>query len=111
MFLTQYTCLPLKLHQLPNVYTIKLEETERSKNKNIDTVDIQLKLLLQNLARELMKDVNICHKNQPPHVIQTGHFLLLPYHTDLQHSITLIAIKEVQNITDRCAYSLNISRA
>jgi len=38
-------------------------------------VDIQFKLLLQNLATVLMKDLNICHKNQPPHVIQTGHFL------------------------------------
>jgi hypothetical protein len=69
MFIIKYTGVPLKLHLLPKLYTIKLEETEKSKNKNIGMVDIQLKLLLQNLATELTKDVNICHMNQPPHVI------------------------------------------
>jgi len=68
MFIKKYTCLPLKLHLLPKLHTIKLEESERSKNKNIGTVDRQLKLLLQNLATELTKDVNICHKNQPLHM-------------------------------------------
>jgi hypothetical protein len=111
MFITNYTCLPLKLHQLPMLYTIKLEETERSKNKNIGMVGIQCKLLLQNLATEPTKDVNT---SQEPALTCNSNWallMLLPYHTDLQYSITWIAIQEVQNTIDRHVYSLNISTA